>query len=103
MTALVPRLFGDLGDWFETELPLRAGHIIRAEDFVGEHEYVLRAALPGLDPEKDIQVTVDHGVLTIHAERPDRVARRTRTEFRYGVLHRAVLLPDNADEANIGA
>jgi HSP20 family molecular chaperone IbpA len=103
MTALVPRLFGDLSDWFETELPLRTGHMIRVEDFFGDNEYVVRAELPGLDPEKDVQVTVHNGLLTIHAERQEQTQSRTRTEFRYGVLQRTVRLPANADEAKVKA
>lgn len=103
MTALVPRLFGDLSDWVETELPLRTGHMIRVEDFFGENEYVLRAELPGLDPEKGIEVTVNNGLLSIHAERQEQTHSRTRTQFRYGTLQRTVRLPANADEAKIVA
>jgi len=103
MSALVPRLFGDLSDWFEAEFPLRPGHMIRVEDFLGENEYVVRAELPGLEVEKDIQVSVTNGLLTIHAERQEQTQSRTRTEFRYGVLQRSVRLPANADEAKIKA
>jgi HSP20 family protein len=103
MNALVPRLWGDLSDWFETELPLRTGHMIRVEDFLGDDEYVVRAELPGLDPEKDIQVTVSNGLLSIHAERQEQAQSKTRSEFRYGVLHRSVRLPANADEAKVSA
>ncbi len=103
MSALVPRLFGDISDWFETDLPLRTGHTIRVEDFLGENEYVVRAELPGLEPEKDIQVTVNNGVLSIHAERHEQTQSRSRTEFRYGMLQRSVRLPASADETKIKA
>jgi HSP20 family protein len=100
VSGLVPRL---LGDWFEPEFLLRTAHLIRVEDFLGDTEYRVRAELPGLDPEKDIKVTVDHGVLTIYAERTDEVQSRNRTEFRYGALQRLVRLPAGADEEHVAA
>jgi HSP20 family molecular chaperone IbpA len=77
--------------------------MIRVEDFLTEHEYLVRAELPGLDPEKGIQVTVNDGVLTISGERREEEQTRTRSEFRYGMFHRAVRLPANADVDKITA
>jgi HSP20 family molecular chaperone IbpA len=88
-------------EWFE-EFP-RSLPAIRFEDKVTEEEYVLRAELPGLDPEKDIQITALHGLLTLKAERREEETTRHRSEFRYGSLQRAVRLPENADEAAIKA
>jgi HSP20 family protein len=102
MTALMPRLLGDMTDWFELDFPLR-GRLIRVEDLMTEHEYTVRAELPGMDPEKDVQVTVSNGVLTIHAERKEETQSRHRSEFRYGMLQRSVRLPANADEENVTA
>jgi HSP20 family protein len=103
MSALMPRFFGDMTDWFELEFPLRTGHMIRVEDLVTEHEYLLRAELPGVDPEKDVQVSVANGILTIHAERKEETQTRHRSEFRYGMLQRSVRLPANADEEHVAA
>jgi HSP20 family protein len=103
MTALMPRLFGDVSDWFEGEFPLRGGQLIRVEDRLTDNEYVLRAELPGLDPEKDVRVSAANGVLTIHAERREERKAVNRSEFRYGMLHRSVRLPANADEEHITA
>jgi HSP20 family protein len=102
MSALMPRLFGDLADWFEFDVPLRA-NLIRVEDLMTERDYTVRAELPGMDPEKDVQITVSNGVLTIHAERKEETHTRHRSEFRYGVLQRSVRLPVNADEENVTA
>ena len=41
------------------------------EDSVQDGNYVLRAELPGLDQEKDVEVSVEDRMLTIHAERHD--------------------------------
>jgi len=102
MTALMPRLLGDMTDWFELDFPLR-GNLIRVEDLMTEHEYTVRAELPGMDPEKDVQITVSNGILTIHAERREESQTRHRSEFRYGMLQRSVRLPANADEENVTA
>jgi HSP20 family molecular chaperone IbpA len=102
MTGLLPRLFGDMTDWFEVDLP-RPLPAIRFEDKISEQEYVLRAELPGLDPEKDLEIIAQHGLLTLKADRHEEETDRQRTEFRYGSLQRSVRLPANADEAAIKA
>ncbi|GAA1408847.1 Hsp20/alpha crystallin family protein [Catellatospora coxensis] len=103
MTALMPRLFGDFTDWLESDRPLLPGHVIRLEDSLTDQEYRIRAELPGMDPDKDIQVSVDGAVLSIHAERRYEEQVKGRSEFRYGMLQRAVRLPGNADADNIKA
>jgi HSP20 family protein len=102
MNGLLPRLFGDMTDWLEVDVP-RPLPGIRVEDRITDKEYVLRAELPGLDPEKDVQITALNGVLTVDAERREENETPGRTEFRYGMLHRAVRLPVNADEGAITA
>ncbi|MEV4703008.1 Hsp20/alpha crystallin family protein [Actinoplanes sp. NPDC049316] len=102
MAALLPRLFGDMSDWFEMEFP-RPAPPIRFEDKVSDKEYVLRAELPGLEPDKDVQISTHDGVLTIKAERREEEKGLNRSEFRYGMVHRSVRLPANADEAGIKA
>jgi HSP20 family molecular chaperone IbpA len=102
MTGLLPRLFGDMTDWFEVDLP-RPLPMIRFEDRVSDEEYVLRAELPGLEPDKDVQITTLHGVLTVKAERREEEKGLNRTEFRYGALQRSIRLPVNADEKAIKA
>ncbi|MGZ4602444.1 MAG: Hsp20/alpha crystallin family protein [Kineosporiaceae bacterium] len=102
MAALLPRLFGDMSDWFEAEFP-RPGQLIRVEDRWTDKEYLLRAELPGLDPDKDVHVSAANGVLTIDAERRTEEKGVNRSEFRYGMLHRSVRLPANADEEHITA
>ena len=103
MRALVPRVFADVEDWFGTELASLGVHPIRVEDFREQDKYVLRAELPGLDPERDVKVNVDHGVLTVEAERSEEKHEKHRTEFRYGALRRSVTLPSQADEDKISA
>lgn len=103
MSTLVPRIFGDLADWFETDRQLFTGHLIRVEDEMTDQEYRLRAEVPGVDPEKDITVTVDQGVLYIRAQRREEETTASRSEFRYGSMQRTIRLPGNADSEKIKA
>jgi HSP20 family protein len=103
MRALVPRLFTDAEEWIETELASLGTQPIRLEDFRETDKYVLRAELPGVDPEQDVKVSVDHGVLTLEAERSSEKHDRQRTEFRYGAMRRSVKLPTAAEEDKISA
>ena len=68
-----------------------------------DNRYVIRAELPGLDPEKDIEVTVEGRTLTIHAERRQEDKEPNRSEFRYGSLTRPVMLPAKVDAKDVTA
>jgi HSP20 family protein len=56
-----------------------------------------------MDPNRDVKINVDHGVLTMEAERSTEKHDRQRTEFFYGALRRSVTLPSTADEDKISA
>ena len=100
-------MFPDLTDWLESPWtgrpPFPPGQVFRLEETVGDECYVVRAELPGLDPENDIEVTVDGRILTIRAERRQQDSGRYRSEFRYGSLTRAVTLPARVDPADVTA
>ena len=108
MTTLVPMRLTGLVDWFE-DFPFGEGtrvpgsHMIRVEDRFTDHDYELRAELPGLDPDKDMRVSVDGGRLTIRAERHAQSTTNGRSEFTYGRFDRSVILPRNADTGHITA
>jgi HSP20 family protein len=98
--------FMDVFDWLEppwTILRPASGHPMRVEDYVKDGTYVLRAELPGVDPEKDIEVMVSKGVLTISAHREEETEGKHRSEFHYGAVARSVTLPEGADEDHIRA
>jgi len=69
----------------------------------GREEGQVRAELAGIDPEKDVEVTVGSGYLTIHAERSETTQGKHRSEFRYGSFSRSLALPANADEDDVTA
>jgi predicted unusual protein kinase regulating ubiquinone biosynthesis (AarF/ABC1/UbiB family)/HSP20 family molecular chaperone IbpA len=97
--------FPELADWLESPWrgPFLAGQVFRLEESVRDDRYVIRAELPGLDPENDIEVTVDGRVLTIRAERRQQDQQPYRSEFRYGPLAREVRLPARVDPADVAA
>jgi HSP20 family protein len=98
--------FGDMVDWLEapwTILRPIASHPMRVEDYVSDGNYVVRAELPGIDPEKDVEVTVAKGILTIKAERREDVTGKHHSEFHYGSFSRSLSLPASADEEHIEA
>ena len=76
---------------------------MRLEDVVEDGHYVVRAELPGIDPEKEVEVTVSNGILHIRAERREETEAKHRSEFYYGVFSRHVPLPEGADEDDVTA
>ena len=100
-------MFPDLADWLESPWtgppPFLAGQVFRLEEAIRDNRYVIRAELPGLDPENDIEVTVDGRILTIRAERRQQDNGTYRSEFRYGSFARAVKLPASVNAADVTA
>jgi HSP20 family molecular chaperone IbpA len=100
-------MFPDLADWLESPWtgppPFLTGQVFRLEEAIRNDRYVIRAELPGLDPENDIEVTVDGRILTIRAERRQQDSGPYRSEFRYGSLARTVRLPARVDAADVTA
>jgi HSP20 family protein len=86
---------------------------MRGEDVIGVDEYrdgdtqVIRAELAGIDPDKDVELTVTDGMLRIDAER--RVEKDTedkgytRHELRYGRFTRSLPIPDGVSPDDITA
>ena len=79
----------------------QAGRPIRAEDFVEDGVYVIRADIPGVDPSRDIDVTIHHDAIEIRAVRRDPLKARRHTEISYGLFRRVLTLPANADRTTL--
>ncbi|GAA1205505.1 Hsp20/alpha crystallin family protein [Prauserella alba] len=108
MTSLVPRssLLPDMFRWLESEVPFGSvaeRRWMRLEDRLSEEEYVVRAELPGLDPEHDITITVEKDELSIAAQRSEEKTEKGRSEFHYGSFSRTVRLPAGAATDRIAA
>ena len=96
-------------DWLDTLVPSdlswRTGfpHSMRIEEYSHDGDFVIRAELPGIDPEKDVEITVSDGMLTIEGKREERHGSGQRSEFYYGRFMRTLTLPAGAGEDNIKA
>ncbi|CAK0768087.1 HSP20 family protein [Gammaproteobacteria bacterium] len=71
-----------------------------------QHRFVLLADIPAVDP-KDIDITMEKGVLTIRGDRRAEESEESdafkRIERPRGVFHRRFVLPDTADAEHISA
>jgi HSP20 family protein len=69
-------------------------------------QFVLYVDVPGVDP-KDVEITMDNGVLTIKGERAAEPEGQResfkRMERTRGTFHRRFSLPDSADGSRIAA
>lgn len=94
----------ELFSGFPSWAALRPGsHVMRLEDDIDDGRYEIRAEIPGIDPAKDVEITVRDGALTIKAERTEKKESKGRSEFSYGSFARTVTLPAGADEDHISA
>ena len=82
---------------------LEAGDLIRVEEYREDGTLVVRADLPGIDADKDVELTVAGGMLHIEAERRQEEKRKghLRREVRYGSLSLSLPLPDGVTGADI--
>lgn len=121
-----PSWFGRLG-LPESWQQFLDAETIRVEEFREGDMTVVRAELPGIDPERDVEVVVADGMLRIHAERTQRTTtpdtgkdtgttgkdageetgtkdrEHFRSEFRYGAFTRVLPLPPGASDTDVTA
>jgi HSP20 family protein len=75
--------------------------VMRCEEYPEPGCLVVRAELPGVDPDEDVEVAMVGGMLRIRAHRRDEHRGRrgagARTEFFYGEMVRTLSLPARAD------
>jgi HSP20 family protein len=87
--------------WPETE------GLIRVEEYRQDGSLVIRADLPGIDPDSDVELTVSDVMLHIRAERREEEKTEEkgylRRELHYGSLSRTLALPEGVSESDITA
>lgn len=111
MTTLArrsPSPMSELLDWIDASTPVAVRGLglapyVRVEDFTEDGTYVLRAEMPGIDPDKDVTLDIDDDVLTIHGERREEEKDKQHHEFHYGAFTRSVRLPKDIDSDAIRA
>ena len=97
------RPFLDLPLWKD----LMGESTLKVEEYERDGTMVVRAEMPGLDPEKDVEITVVDGRLHVQAERRSETTtddkKGYRSEFHYGMFERTLRLPPGATEKDIKA
>jgi HSP20 family protein len=100
---LVRRAFGDVG----SSLTARTGWAPAIDAFVDGEELHVRAELPGIDPNSDVDIELDSGVLTISGERKQSTKQEGngwfRSEMSYGRFERRIGLPEGVDAEHVSA
>lgn len=105
----VDRVFGDFFQNFDaSKFPsFSNGALMPKVDFSeAESGYELTVEVPGVS-EKDLDVSVKNGVLTVKGEKKSETEEKTRdflrSERSYGSYCRSMPLPEDADEPKITA
>jgi HSP20 family protein len=107
MNRLFDDFFGGWGLAPFREFPERWDTFSPRMDMVeGDKEVTVSAELPGMD-EKEIGVSLSHGVLTISGEKQEKKEDKGKNYYRmersYGSFQRSVPLPGEVDEAKVEA
>jgi len=80
---------------------------IRVEEYIDGDSMVVKAEMPGMDPEKDVEISIADGLLHIQAVRREESEHQDkdgfRSEFRYGSFFRDIPLPSGAKESDVKA
>jgi HSP20 family protein len=80
---------------------------LRLEEYQDDATLVLRTEMPGIDPDKDVEITVSDGAVRVHVHREVKADQRNRkgyrSEFRYGELTRTVRLPEHVAADDVKA
>ena len=87
------------GDWDSAAL--------RVEEYKDGSTLVVKAEVPGINPDTDVDISVANGVLHIQAERQETTEHKDkngyRSEFRYGSFARDIPLPSGSSDADVTA
>ena len=88
-------LEGDLDSW------------LRVEEYREGNTLVVKAEVPGIDPEKDVEITLLGNQLNIAVRREEKSEHKDkegyRSEFRYGTFSRSVTLPGGVSQDDVQA
>ena len=103
-------LQGEINRLFDRDMDESTGQMtqwpMRVDIREDENQIILKADVPGIE-QKDIQVNVDNGRLTIAGQRKfedeEHKENYHRVERAYGHFSRSFQLPNTTDPNNIGA
>ncbi len=97
----------DLGRWFDVRPFFGRLERMRIEQELTDDTLTVKAELPGIDPTKDVDITLEEGVLRIKANRQSETKEEKDgsyfSEFRYGSFERAVRVPKETSMDDVKA
>lgn len=111
----VDRAFDRLFEAWPAFLPVRwplatstiSDSYIPVDEYYQEGSLVIRAEVPGIDPDKDVDLTVTGGMLTMKVERHQEETveeeRYLRREIHRGSFERTLALPEGVTESDVKA
>jgi HSP20 family protein len=80
---------------------------IRVEEYEDDDVYIIRAEAPGINPDEDVDLTLNDSVLRLDVRRrhkkKDEKRKRHMSEFSYGSFTRIITLPRRASVKNVTA
>ncbi len=96
------------GEWPTTTWSgVRATYAPAVDVFTRNRDIVVRAELPGIDPEKDVDIQLQENVLTIRGERRREEKTEGETYFRsethYGSFQRHIAVPEGTRPEDVQA
>lgn len=95
-----------LGPQLNSSSPVAAPWVPRVDVHENAQSFFIKAELPGLEP-KDIDVSLDEGILVVKGQRQQASLAEgetaSRVERQYGEFHRRFSLPDTAHAEGITA
>lgn len=98
------RRFGEMPDLFGGFFEEAS---MKIEEFESDGHLVIRAEMPGIDPDEDVEITVVDHRLHLRAERKEETKEEGvtgwRSEFRYGSFERTMPLPQGATDDDVTA
>ena len=88
-------LDGDLDSW------------LRVEEYQEGDTLVVKAEVPGIDPDQDVEITLTGNQLHLGVRREEKSEHKSkhqyRSEFRYGTFTRTVTLPSAVNQDDLRA
>jgi HSP20 family protein len=79
----------------------------KVEEMMEDGNMVIRAEVPGIDPDTDVEITISEGVLHFDVHRTEKTEHKDkagyRSEFHYGEMKRAIALPVGVTEEDVVA
>lgn len=97
----------DIADPIRRFLEGETGSWLRVEEYRDGDSMVVKAEVPGIDPNNDVDITLTGDELRINVRHEEKSEHKDkdgyRSEFRYGTFSRTVALPWAVKEEDIRA